>query len=129
MFYKAFTFEQNLNIWLKWVTKGSHSEWCGGGAVCNLGLTFAPTKLPSAIPSIAPSHLDTAFPSTESKFTARDKLITQVKIYCRDSVNYKSQYGCVKYYALSIILGISLFSPILTIISPHLYLKPSKKTH
>ena len=94
MFYGASTFEQNLNIWLKWVTKVSHSNWCGGGGtVCHRGFTFTPTNSPSTNPPIVPSKLPSASTSVEMKLTSRNRLITHVRIYCRNPANYNSQYG------------------------------------
>ena len=85
MFYRASTFEQNLNIWLKWVTNVSHLDWCGPGAVCNQGVTFAPTKVPtnhptivlptvSQYPTVAPTKHPTV--STDPPTVAPTKLLT-----------------------------------------------------
>jgi len=67
MLHQASNFEQNLNIWLKWVRKVYHISWCGG-AVCKQGLTFTPTKSPS--PSLALSDVPSSVPSTIPSTTA-----------------------------------------------------------
>jgi len=64
MFYGASRFYQNLNVWLKWVTKVSHLDWCGGGlAVCDQGITFAPTKQSTPHPTVAPTKPPTKHPT------------------------------------------------------------------
>ena len=52
---------------MKWVRGGANDyyHWCAGGAVCNQGLTFTPTK--STTSSLLPSKIHSASPSEETK--------------------------------------------------------------
>ena len=56
MFDRASDFKQNLNIWLKWVTKVSHYGWCSGGAVCNTPPTKSSSITPSMMPAMTPTE-------------------------------------------------------------------------
>ena len=75
MLYGAYNFERNLNVWL------TLNKWCGNGAVCDAGFTIITTMSPKQI--VATTH-----------FTSSLEVQEQVRICCRDPVNYDTtEYG------------------------------------